>query len=161
MNTKEIYPINNAPQIAGLIFRHFEGESDYPKMLAIYTNLHAAGQYSGETTLKSLEAEFNNLSNCDPHYDVIFAEVDGQTIAFCRFYWERQISTREYAYGIIVRVDTAWQTKGIEQARINWGESRGRQYAPPARRECRFVLLEPAKLTRAFRILTELDTNKR
>jgi ribosomal protein S18 acetylase RimI-like enzyme len=129
MKRTEIYPIKNAPQIDGLVFRHFEGESDYPKMLAIYDNLHAVGEYSGETTLKSLEAEFNNLSNCDPHDDLIFAEVNGQTVAFCRFYWERQISDREYAYGIIFRVDPAWQSKGIEQALIDWGESRGRHYA--------------------------------
>ncbi len=129
MNTIEEYPIQNTLQIEGVVFRHFAGASDYPKMLAIYNSLHAAGQYSGETTLKSLEAEFTNLSNCDPHDDVIFVEVHGQTVAFCRFYWERQVSTKEFAYAIIFRVDPAWQAKGIEQALIEWGESRGRHYA--------------------------------
>lgn len=129
MKTTEIYLIKNAPQIDGLVFRHFEGESDYPKMLAIHTNLHSVGQYSGETTLNSLNAEFANLSNCDPHDDLIFAEINGQTVAFCRFYWERQVSTREYAYAIMFRVDPAWQAKCIEQALIEWGESRGRHYA--------------------------------
>jgi ribosomal protein S18 acetylase RimI-like enzyme len=129
MNTIEVYSLNNAPKIDGLVFRHFAGETDYPKMLAIYQKLHTAGQYSGETTLKSLEAEFANLSNCDPHDDLMFVEVHGQTVAFCRFYWERQVSTKEYAYAIMFRVDPAWQSKGIEQVLIEWGESRGRHYA--------------------------------
>ncbi|MEL7625418.1 MAG: GNAT family N-acetyltransferase [Anaerolineaceae bacterium] len=129
MNTSEIYLLENAPQIEGLIFRHFEGESDYPKMLAIYDKLHAVGQYNGETTIKSLKAEFTNLSNTDPHDDIVFVEVDGQTIAFCQFYWERQIASGKYAYGIVLRVDPVWQNRGIEQTLIGWGESRGRHYA--------------------------------
>ncbi len=129
MNLPEIYPLPNAPQIDGLIFRHFEGEADYPRMLAIYTNLHSVEQFSGETTLESLRAEFSNLSNCDPHDDLIFADINEQTVAFCQFFWARQVQTQEYAYGIIFRVDPAWQSKGIEQALIKWGESRARHYA--------------------------------
>ena len=129
MNTFEEYPLKNTPKIGGLVSRHFQGEIDYPKMLAIFQNLHAAGQYIGDTTIKTLEAEYNNLSNCDPHDDLVFVEVLGETVAFCRFYWERQISNQEYAYAVIFRVDPAWQGKGIEQALIEWGESRGRHYA--------------------------------
>ena len=129
MNTVEIYPLENAPKIDGLVFRHFAGESDYPKMLAIFTNLHAAKQYSGETTLQSLKAEFTNLSNCDPHDDLIFAEINGQTIAFCRFYWEQEVSTQKHVYYVMFRVDPEWQGKGIEEALMAWAESRGLHYA--------------------------------
>jgi mycothiol synthase len=129
MTSPDLYPLENAPEIEGLIFRHFEGKPDYPKMLVIYTHLHSVGQFSGETTLESLRAEFSNLSNCDPHDDLIFAEINEQTVAFCQFFWSRQVQTLEYAYGIIFRVDPAWQSKGLEQALIEWGESRGRHYA--------------------------------
>lgn len=129
MNSVERYPLNNVPQIDGLVFRHFAGEPDYPKMLAIFNNLHSAGQYSGDTTLQSLRVDFANLSNCDPHDDLVFAEVHEQTVAFCRFFWERQISTQQYGYAIMFRVDPTWQAKGIEQALIEWGETRGRHYS--------------------------------
>ena len=129
MKDIELYPLKNSPQIDGLVFRHFAGESDYPKMLAIYRNLHAVEQASGENTLESLRAEYTNLSNCDPYDDLIFAEINDQTVAFCQFYWERQVSTQKYAYAVMFRVDPAWQSKGIEQALIQWGESRGRYYA--------------------------------
>lgn len=129
MNSIERYPLNNVPQIDGLVFRHFAGEPDYPKMLAIFNNLHSAGQYSGDTTLQSLRVDFANLSNCDPHDDLVFAEVHEQTVAFCRFFWERQISTQQYGYAIMFRVDPTWQAKGIEQALIEWGETRGRHYS--------------------------------
>lgn len=129
MNSIERYPLNNVPQIDGLVFRHFAGEPDYPKMLAIFNNLHSAGQYSGDTTLQSLSVDFANLSNCDPHDDLVFAEVHEQTVAFCRFFWERQISTQQYGYAIMFRVDPTWQAKGIEQALIEWGETRGRHYS--------------------------------
>ncbi len=129
MTTPDLYPLENTPQIEGLIFRHFEGESDFPKMLAIFTSLHAAGQYPGETTIESLRAEYANLSHTDPRDDVILAEVNGQTVAFCQFYWDRQTATGSYAYSIPFRVDPAWQGKGIEQSLLTWGESRGRHYA--------------------------------
>lgn len=129
MNSVERYPLNDVPQIDGLVFRHFAGEPDYPKMLAIFNNLHSAGQYSGDTTLQSLRVDFANLSNCDPHDDLVFAEVHEQTVAFCRFFWERQISTQQYGYAIMFRVDPTWQAKGIEQALIEWGETRGRHYS--------------------------------
>lgn len=129
MNLPEIYPLENAPHIDGLVFRHFEGEADYPKMLSIFTNLHAVGQISGDATLESLRAEFSNLSNTDPHDDLIYADINEQTVAFCQFHWERLVSTREYSYGITFRVAPPWQEKGLEQALIAWGESRGRHYA--------------------------------
>jgi ribosomal protein S18 acetylase RimI-like enzyme len=129
MTTPDLYPIENAPEIEGLIFRHFEGESDYPKMLAIFTNLHAVEQYSGETTIASLRAEYTNLSNSDPQDDLIFVDLNRETVAFCRVYWERQVATGQYSYGILFRVDPAWQGQGIEQSLIAWGESHGRHYA--------------------------------
>ncbi|HOZ37604.1 MAG TPA: GNAT family N-acetyltransferase [Anaerolineaceae bacterium] len=129
MTQPDLYPIKNSPNIDGIIFRHFEGESDFPKMLAIYSNLHAAGQAPGDNTIESLRAEYTNLSNSDPHDDVIFVEVNGETVGFSRVYWERQVATSEYSYGILFRVDPAWQGKGIEQSLIAWGETRGRRYA--------------------------------
>ncbi len=129
MTTPEIYPLETTPDIEGLVFRHFEGESDYPKMLAIFTSLHAAKQYSGETTIEGLRAEYTNLSNTDPREDLIFVEVNGQTVAFCRFFWEREIATRQYAYINLFYVDPGWQGVGIEQSLITWGESRGQHYA--------------------------------
>lgn len=129
MTAPDIYPLENVPQIEGLISRHFEGESDYPKMLAIYTNLYRVGQYPGDTTLESLRAQYTNLSNSDPKDDLIFVEVNGETVAFCRFYWERQMGTGQYTYGILFSVDPAWQGKRIEQSLIAWGETRGYHYA--------------------------------
>lgn len=129
MTAPDFYPLENVPQIEGLISRHFEGESDYPKMLAIFTNLYRVGQYPGDTTLESLRAQYTNLSNSDPRDDLIFVEVNGETVAFCRFYWERQVDTGQYSYGILFRVDPAWQGKGIEQCLIAWGETRGYHYA--------------------------------
>ena len=129
MTEQNLYPLENTPQIEGLISRHFEGESDYPKMLEIFTNLHAVGQYSGETTIEGLRAEYSNLSHTDPHDDLIFVEVNGETVAFSRFYWEREIATSLYAYINLFKVDPAWQGKGIEQSLITWGESRGCYYS--------------------------------
>lgn len=129
MTAPDIYPLENNPVIEGLVFRHFEGESDYPKILTILTNLHAVKQYSGETTIEGLRAEYTNLSHTDPHDDLIFADVDGETVAYSRLYWEREIATSQYAYVNLFKVDPAWQGKGIEQSLITWGEARGRHYA--------------------------------
>ncbi len=129
MTQPDLYLLENTTNIEGLIYRHFEGETDFPKMLAIFTNLNRAGQYPGETTLESLRSEFANLGTTDPRDDLIFVEKNGETVAFCRFYSERQIASGEYIYGVPFRVDPAWQGKGIEQSLIAWGEGRGRHYA--------------------------------
>ena len=157
MTAPDFYPLENVPQIEGLISRHFEGESDYPKILAIYTNLHAAGQYPGDTTIESLRAEYTNLSNSDPHDDLIFVDVNGETVGFCRFYWERQVQTGDYSYGILFRVDPSWQGKGIEQSLIAWGEMRGRHYAavlPEGEKGFFYTQCREPDRTR-FNILTE------
>lgn len=129
MTEQYLYPLENTPKIEGLISRHFEGESDYPKMLAIYTKLHTAGQYPGDTTIEGLRAEYTNLSNSDPQGDVIFIDIKGVTVGFCRVFWERQVKSGQYSYGINLSVDPSWQAKGIEQSLISWGETRGRYYA--------------------------------
>ena len=128
MTTPDLYPLENAPRIEGLISRHFEGEPDYPKMYAIFSKLHAVGQCPGGTTVESLRAEYSNLSHTDPRDDLIFIDICGETVAFGGVYWERQVATKQYTYGITFRVDPLWQGKGIEQSLIVWGELRGRHY---------------------------------
>lgn len=130
MSSPNQYPLENAPKIEGLVYRHFEGDPDYPKILAIFTNLHAIGQYPGHSSIESLRAEYTNLIHTDLHDDIIFAEVNGETVAFAKFTWNRETASNAYAYNIdTLRVDPAWQGRGIEQSLIRWGEARAKHYA--------------------------------
>ena len=66
MTQPDLYLLENTSNIEGLIYRHYEGETDFPKMLSIFTNLNRAGQHSGETTLESLRSNTQTSAPLTP-----------------------------------------------------------------------------------------------
>ncbi len=86
MNEKIVIP--NAPAIPGLIFRRFRGEADYPHMAALIAACKVADGVERSTTVEDIANNYRHLENCDPQTDMLFAEVDGQVIAYGRIWWD-------------------------------------------------------------------------
>jgi ribosomal protein S18 acetylase RimI-like enzyme len=120
--------VKNAPQIPGLIFRKFRGEEDYPKMLAIIEGSKEADGIERSDTLEDLTNNYQHLSNCDPYEDMLFAEVDGQAVAYNRLFWRQEENgPRTYTgFGFLL---PDWRRQGIGTAMLCWGEDRLRQIA--------------------------------
>jgi mycothiol synthase len=126
MNDTIVIP--NAPQIPGLTFRRFQGETDYPHMAALINACKIADGIERSTSVENIARDFRHLENCDPHTDMLFAEVNGQTIAYGRIWWE------ELAEGIRIYhpfgfVHPDWRGKGIGMAMWEAAENRACQLA--------------------------------
>jgi len=115
--------INAAPLIPGLIFRRFQGESDYPHLAAVLTASQNADQVERVTNAEDIAQAIKNVSNCDPYRDMILVEVEGEVIGYTRGWWQDgENSTRLYSQnGFLV---PGWRRKGIGQAMLDWMEAR-------------------------------------
>ncbi len=120
--------IENVPSIPGLRFRHFEGDSDYPKIAAVLTASEVADHSQREATADDIAKAYQHLSNCDPFRDIIFAEVAGEMVGYSRGWWkEETLTQRSYVHnGFLI---PQWRRRGIGQCMLNWMETRLRQVA--------------------------------
>ena len=74
--------------ITGLTWRGFQGEADLLKMLAV---LHGCAAVDGIERAEKLEDVINNyahLHHSDPDHDMLFAEINGTVVGYCRCWWE-------------------------------------------------------------------------
>lgn len=76
-----------APAIPGLVFRGFRGESDYQHILDLINASKGPDQVDRTDTLEDIARAYEHLNNCDPYRDMLFAEVNGQPIAYGRVEW--------------------------------------------------------------------------
>ena len=77
-----------APKIAGLTFRHFRGESDYPAMVELINTCKVEDQLERSTSVEDIALNYRHMENCDPKTDILIADVDGKMIAYGRLHWE-------------------------------------------------------------------------
>ncbi|MEW6404334.1 MAG: GNAT family N-acetyltransferase [Chloroflexota bacterium] len=124
----DLVTLFDAPQIPGLNFRHFRGESDYPNILAIINGSKKADAIERSDTLEDIANGYAHLENCDPFQDLLFAEVNGQAVAYNRVFWGKQEDgVRTYTcFGFML---PEWRRKGIGTAMLRHGERRLREIA--------------------------------
>ncbi len=123
MNTKEI-TLNNPPDIPSLTFRSFAGKSDYPNMLKIIDAESKVDKDDNAVTLSDIQHDYAHLNNSDPEKDMIFAEIDGETIAYSRVEWWQEEDPNDRIYSLFVKIMPKWRNQGIETAMIHWCETR-------------------------------------
>jgi ribosomal protein S18 acetylase RimI-like enzyme len=118
----------DAPDIPGLTFRAFRGESDYPGMVAVFEASKDVDRFDWVITVDDIRRKFAHLHNSNPYQDVIVAEIDGQMIAYSRVWWDQESGgDRIYtSSGLLV---PEWRRKGIGRAMIRHAERRIREIA--------------------------------
>jgi mycothiol synthase len=121
MNDTIVIP--NAPHIPGLTFRRFRGDVDYPLMAALIGACKVADGVERTNTVEDVTRTYRHLENCDPQTDMLFAEVDGQVIAYGRVWWlDEADGTLLYAPFGFLHPD--WRGKGIGTAMWDAAENR-------------------------------------
>ncbi|UCD42866.1 MAG: GNAT family N-acetyltransferase [Chloroflexota bacterium] len=110
-----------APDLPGLTFRHFLGKSDYQNILDMINASKQADQVDRTDSLEDIARYYENLNNCDPYQDMIFAEVDGQTIAYGRSEWVVDEEDRWLGFHIAFS-HPDWRRKGIGTAMLRYME---------------------------------------
>ena len=120
--------ITDAPDVAGLTFRHFRGEADYPAMVRIIAASKTADGVERSDSVETLANGYRHLHNCDPFLDMCFSEVAGEPIGYSRVWWEEQEDGQQ-TYVPIGFLDPAWRRRGIGQVMLTWNEQRLRTIA--------------------------------
>ncbi|HZU85964.1 MAG TPA: GNAT family N-acetyltransferase [Anaerolineaceae bacterium] len=128
MSTNQIQ-LPEAPAIPGLAFRTFRGIEDCANIHAILTACDKAEGGERADTLEDVITSYSHLNNCDPYQDLIFAEINGEPIAYTRIEHRREDLTNIRIYLSIGFIKPEWWRKGIGRAMLHWGENRLRQIA--------------------------------
>jgi len=115
------FTIPYAPDVPGLEFRGFQGESDYPKMLGLINASKVVDQIDRSDTLEDIVRNYEHLNNCDPYRDMIFAEVNGEVIAYGRIEWKIS-GDNEWLGNIMAFMHPDWRRKGIGTAMLHYQE---------------------------------------
>jgi mycothiol synthase len=117
-----------APAISGLTFRHYRGAEDHPAMRRVNAAASAAVGREHEPTQEEFDLSYSTLVNCDPHRDIVMAEVHGELVAYARVFWTDQVDgSRNYEnFGF---VDPEWRRRGIGWALHQRNEARLREIA--------------------------------
>jgi len=121
---EDLIVITNAPEIPGLTFRHFRGESDHASVAIVLTGSSKADNIDREVSEEDIAAVFSKyLTNCDPYSDMILAEVAGEVVGYVRGWWTEESPTLHlYKHnGFLL---PTWRRLGIGRAMLNWMENR-------------------------------------
>jgi GNAT superfamily N-acetyltransferase len=116
------------PEIPGITWRGFQGESDYPKIHAV---LHACKDADGvqrSDTVEQVANNYTHLHHCEPLTDMLFAETADGLAGYTRVYWELQGdgTWTGFAAGF---VRPEWRRKGIGTTLLRFDETRMEQIA--------------------------------
>ena len=122
-NSNDSIVLPDAPAIPGLTFRRFRGEEDFPAMAAVVNECNKFDQIDHTESVADIAATYRNLLNCDPHKDMIFAELQGDVIGFGRVWWVlKSDGTRTYVHFALLLPQ--WREKGIRLAMLDRNERR-------------------------------------
>ncbi|MBN1266681.1 MAG: GNAT family N-acetyltransferase [Anaerolineales bacterium] len=116
------------PDIPGLNFRGFRGETDFSGMVAVRDACKEIDGMERVWTIEDYVRMFQHLVNCDPYQDMLFAEVDGRIIAFSRVWWDRESDDRLICH-LFHMILPEWRRDGIPQVFLAWNETRLREIA--------------------------------
>ena len=121
---EEMKIIEHNLDIEGLKFRKFAGDSDFPKMLAVIDAAAAVDGDETSTTVEDIKNDYQHLTNSDPEKDMIFAEVDGDVVAYSRVAWFTEENPEKAIYMHFVHIHPDWRHQGLEKTMIKWCEDR-------------------------------------
>jgi mycothiol synthase len=116
------------PELDGVVFRPFAGESDYPHFARIITVYSKGVGDDRVETAEGIAAGYAHLERCDPARDLIVAEVDGGPVGYSRVWWDQEPDgPRVYRHFSLV--DPDFGGRGIGSALFAWNEARLREIA--------------------------------
>ena len=97
-------------------------------MVAILNACNDADHLDYVNTVEEIAFVFAHLTNCDPERDLLFAEVNGETIAFSRVGWMAENAAHRLYISLgFVRPD--WRRKGLGTAMLRYNENHLREIA--------------------------------
>lgn len=128
MNTNR-FVLPDAPSIPGLTFRMFGGMEDCSHIHHILSACTKAEGVERAIILQDIISTYSHFDNCDPYQDLVFAEINGEPVAYIRVEHRQEDFTKIRLYSSVCYIKPEWWRKGIGRAMLHWGENRLRQIA--------------------------------
>jgi ribosomal protein S18 acetylase RimI-like enzyme len=107
--------------INGLILRGFRGEADYPMILEVIHGCTAIDGLERAEQLEDIVNTYAHLHHCDPYKDMLFAEIEGKVVGYCRGWWEVEGSGQWIGFQL-GNVLPEWRRKGIGSTLLGFSE---------------------------------------
>jgi len=125
--------ISNKPNIEGLNFRNFRGESDYPLMVTVRRESAEYDKVDSFSTLESIPTvdDLKNSiddDNCSPSTDILIVESNNHVIGYSKLGWWTE-SDGTWLYLHIGYLLPEWRGKGIGTGMLTWSENRIKEIA--------------------------------
>jgi mycothiol synthase len=117
-----------SPKLEGLVLRGFQGETDYPHILAMINASKQADQVQRSDSVEDVRRVYTHLTNCDPYKDMIFAEIDGEVIGYGRVAWSIN-SAGEWLGFHLAYIHPNWRHLGLGTTFLRHNEARLREIA--------------------------------
>jgi ribosomal protein S18 acetylase RimI-like enzyme len=111
------------PQLDGVVFRLFRGESDYEHFARIITAFANGEGNDRVETAETIAAGYDHLERCDPTTDLPVVEVDGRPVGYGRVWWDDEAGGPRL-YRQVCFVDPEFGGRGIGSALFAWNEQR-------------------------------------
>ncbi len=111
-----------------LVYRGFRGHTDFQLMVDIIEGSKDADGAEWATSVEQTTNDYKHLHNCDPYTDMVFAEVDGQTVGYGRCWWNEQLDGIR-VYNFFAHLLPEWRNRGIRRTMLHKLETRLRQIA--------------------------------
>lgn len=124
----EKYDLMDALEIPDLVFRGFQGSSDYPNILALINAAKREDGIERSDSLEDVARYYEHLHNCDPYEDMLFVEVHGEVVAYSRAEWNINRDGEWLGFHLNF-IHPDWRRKGIGQAVLRFNEARLREIA--------------------------------
>ena len=107
--------VEDAPNLPGLRFRTFRNEEDFEIMSRIAQESLEADGVEWVVTVDELKEQFSSPEATDSYSDVLFVEVDGETVGYSRIsYADDQEEVKAYRHQVFLL--KPWRGRGIEDA---------------------------------------------
>jgi len=114
------------PRLPEVLFRGFQGKSDFPHMAAVIEASKDVDGIERVTTVDDIQNTYAHLHNCDAAADMIFAQVDGRVVGYGRCHWDANGDGHWLGFTVGF-LHPQWRRKGIGSAMLRFLQARLRQ----------------------------------
>ncbi len=124
----QIVGIPGSPTISGVSFRRPKGKIDFKILAEVMQRSRDADLFELVETPEDVADDFRHLQNCDPTKDMLFVEINGAAVGFCRCEWHSRaggVRTYEHAAHLVPE----WRRDGLRKAMLQENERRLREIA--------------------------------
>ena len=110
--------------VAGVRFRGYRGEIDFPGLVAAYNGARMADGVSGIDTLEEFTNQYRHLTNCDLDRDLLIVEIDRGIVGYARVTWWVEEATSDRVLVAVFWLLPEARGSGVAERMLGWAEER-------------------------------------